>query len=52
VQVLSRYVQMDVVCSLSCAGGIGFHYGPVRQVSAACEKIYAIMAEVIPKRDK
>jgi len=23
------------VCSLSYAGGIGFHYGPVRQVSAA-----------------
>jgi hypothetical protein len=24
---------------------VGFHYGPVRQVSAVCEKIY-ILAEV------
>ena len=40
------------VCSLSYAGGIGFHYGPARQVSNACEKIYTIMAEVIEKSDK
>ena len=40
------------VCSLSYAGGIGFHYGPVWQVSAVCEKIYTIMAEVIEKSDK
>ena len=30
-------------------GGCGFHYGPVRQVSTVCEKIYTIMAEVIEK---
>jgi len=30
----------------SYAGGIGFHYG---LVSAACKKIYTIMAEVIKK---
>jgi hypothetical protein len=40
------------VCSLSCAGGIGFHYGPFQQVSATCEKIYTIMAEVTEKSDK
>ena len=37
------------VCSLPYAGGIGFHYVPFRQVSAACENIYTIMAEVIKK---
>jgi len=42
------------VCSGGCGvyslffygGGCGFHYGPVWQVSAVCEKIYTIMAEV------
>jgi hypothetical protein len=29
--------------------GCGFHYGPVRQVSTVCEKIYTIMAEVSEK---
>ena len=37
------------VCSLYYAGSTGFHYGPARQVSNACEKIYTIMAEVIKK---
>jgi hypothetical protein len=41
-----------------CSGGCGvyflffygrFHYGPVRQVSTVCEKIYMIMVEVIEK---
>ena len=41
----------DVVCiPFFYVGGCGFHYGPVRQVSAVCEKnIYTIMAEVTKK---
>ena len=31
---------------LSYGGGCGFHYAPVRQVSAVFEKIYMMMAEV------
>jgi len=53
VQVLSWYVQVDVVyVPFPMLGVYDFTTILFRQVSAACEKIYTIMAEVIEKSDK
>jgi hypothetical protein len=40
--LLSSDGEDDVLCIPFCSmvGGVGFHYGPVRQVSTVCEKIY------------